>query len=88
MLAITNADSQNVTVEDAHGHNCTPAAILDFPSDGFTREQRRQGWALVHAVIAFYCFWLLALVCDDYFVPAIEMICKGIFICKTTNLFK
>ncbi|XP_053679406.1 sodium/potassium/calcium exchanger 3-like [Anopheles nili] len=56
--------------------NCTPAAIFEFPSDGFTREDRRHGWILVHVVIACYCFWLLAIVCDDYFVPAIELMCK------------
>ncbi|XP_026463670.1 sodium/potassium/calcium exchanger 3-like [Ctenocephalides felis] len=76
LLGLSFTDAKNSSLADDHGHNCTPAAILDFPSDGFTREQRRQGWALVHAVIAFYCFWLLALVCDDYFVPAIEMLCK------------
>ncbi|XP_053687793.1 sodium/potassium/calcium exchanger 3-like [Sabethes cyaneus] len=58
------------------GRNCTPAAIFEFPSDGFTREDRRHGWILVHLLIACYCFWLLAIVCDDYFVPAIELMCK------------
>lgn len=56
--------------------NCTPAAIFEFPSDGFTREDRRHGWIMVHVLIACYCFWLLAIVCDDYFVPAIELMCK------------
>lgn len=56
--------------------NCTPAAIFEFPSDGFTREDRRHGWIAVHVLIAFYCFWLLAIVCDDYFVPTIELMCK------------
>ncbi|XP_055536308.1 sodium/potassium/calcium exchanger 3-like [Wyeomyia smithii] len=58
------------------GRNCTPAAIFEFPSDGFTREDRRHGWILVHLLIACYCFWLLAIVCDDYFVPAIELMGK------------
>lgn len=57
--------------------NCTPAAIFEFPSDGFTREDRRHGWIAVHVLIACYCFWLLAIVCDDYFVPAIELMCKS-----------
>ncbi|XP_058461269.1 sodium/potassium/calcium exchanger 3-like [Malaya genurostris] len=58
------------------GRNCTPAAIFEFPSDGFTREDRRHGWIVIHLLIACYCFWLLATVCDDYFVPAIESMCK------------
>ncbi|XP_053661518.1 sodium/potassium/calcium exchanger 3-like [Anopheles marshallii] len=68
---VTNATDRTETER-----NCTPAAIFEFPSDGFTREDRRHGWILVHVVIACYCFWLLAIVCDDYFVPAIELMCK------------
>lgn len=60
--------------------NCTPAAIFEFPSDGFTRQDRKHGWITVHLLIAAYCFWLLAIVCDDYFVPAIELMCKSMII--------
>ncbi len=55
--------------------NCTRAAILDFPSDGLNRNQRRHGWIVLHILVACYCFWLLAIVCDDYFVPAIGVMC-------------
>lgn len=55
--------------------NCTRAAILEFPSDGLNRNQRRHGWIALHILIACYCFWLLAIVCDDYFVPAIGVMC-------------
>lgn len=61
-------------VED---YNCTPAAILEFPNDGFTRAQRKHGWVLLHFVLACYGFVLLAIVCDDYFVPTIKKICDG-----------
>lgn len=57
--------------------NCTPAAILEFPQDGFTREQRQHGWAILHALLACYFFILLAIVCDDYFVPAIKKMCDS-----------
>lgn len=56
---------------------CTRPAILEFPSDGFTRAQRQHGWFLLHVALACYCFWLLAIVCDDYFVPAIESLCSS-----------
>ncbi|KAB0797587.1 hypothetical protein PPYR_08580 [Photinus pyralis] len=58
--------------------NCTPPAIDEFPSDGFTREQRQKGWILVHVFISFYLFILLAIVCDDFFVPAIKKVCDGL----------
>uniref|UniRef100_V5I968 Sodium/potassium/calcium exchanger 4 n=1 Tax=Anoplophora glabripennis TaxID=217634 RepID=V5I968_ANOGL len=54
---------QNVTP------NCTPAAINEFPPDGFTRQQRQHGFVVLHALLACYLFTLLAIVCDDYFVP-------------------
>lgn len=57
--------------------NCTPAAILDFPPDGFTRDERRSGWIALHLLIACYCFWLIAIVCDDYFVPVIDNLCES-----------
>lgn len=57
--------------------NCTPAAILEFPSDGLTRQERRSGWIVIHALIACYCFWLIAIVCDDYFVPVIDSLCES-----------
>ncbi|XP_049885511.1 sodium/potassium/calcium exchanger 3-like [Pectinophora gossypiella] len=58
------------------GRNCTPAAILEFPPDGFTRSQRQHGFIVVHCVLAVYCFLLLGSVCEQYFVPAIEIICE------------
>ncbi|CAH1183562.1 unnamed protein product [Phaedon cochleariae] len=58
--------------------NCTPPAINEFPPDGFTRSQRQRGWAFLHVVLACYCFTLLAIVCDDYFVPAIKKFCDNL----------
>nr|CAD7426652.1 unnamed protein product [Timema monikensis] len=57
--------------------NCTPPAILDFPPDLFTPEQRRAGAAVLHGVLACYLFVLLAIVCDDYFVPSIKRMCSS-----------
>lgn len=56
--------------------NCTPAAILEFPTDGLTRYQRKHGFIAIHCILAMYCFFLLGTVCEQYFVPAIEMICE------------
>lgn len=61
-------------------YNCTPPAIKEFPPDGFTREQRQAGFVIIHFVIAIYLFLLLAIVCDDYFVPSIKKICEREYI--------
>ncbi|KAL4717834.1 hypothetical protein ACJJTC_000983 [Scirpophaga incertulas] len=58
------------------GKNCTPAAILEFPSDGLTHLQRQHGFIIIHCILAVYCFLLLGTVCEQYFVPAIDMICE------------
>jgi hypothetical protein len=64
--------------------NCTPAAVLDFPPDLFTLEQRQAGAVVVHAVICCYLFVMLALICDDYFVPCIQKMCGR----KCTTFFQ
>ncbi|XP_050306855.1 sodium/potassium/calcium exchanger 3 isoform X2 [Anthonomus grandis grandis] len=62
----------------ASGLNCTPPAIDDFPSDLLTEEQRRDGGILVHIFVSLYLFVALAVVCDNYFVPAVEKICHAL----------
>nr|XP_033341286.1 sodium/potassium/calcium exchanger 4-like isoform X1 [Megalopta genalis]XP_033341287.1 sodium/potassium/calcium exchanger 4-like isoform X2 [Megalopta genalis] len=56
--------------------NCTPPAIKEFPSDGLTRDQRQSGFIVIHFIIAVYMFLLLAVVCDDFFVPSMKKICE------------
>ncbi|XP_077419692.1 sodium/potassium/calcium exchanger 1-like isoform X7 [Vanacampus margaritifer] len=46
----------------------------DYPEDIFSVEQRRQGWVLLHAIGMIYMFVALAIVCDEFFVPALEVI--------------
>lgn len=80
ILNSTTTESTTTTrkpINPSHApKNCTRAAILEVPSDGFTRDQRKQGWIAVHILLACYLFWFLASICDDYFVPAIQSICS------------
>ncbi|XP_060914566.1 sodium/potassium/calcium exchanger 1-like isoform X5 [Labrus mixtus] len=46
----------------------------DFPEDLFSVEQRRRGWVVLHVVGMIYMFAALAIVCDEFFVPALEVI--------------
>lgn len=59
------------------GLNCTPPAIDDFPKDFFTEQQRQDGAVGVHVLVSLYLFVALAVVCDKFFVPAVEKICHG-----------
>ncbi|KAM7015800.1 sodium/potassium/calcium exchanger 1-like isoform 1-T1 [Tautogolabrus adspersus] len=46
----------------------------DFPEDLFSVEQRQQGWVVLHVLGMIYMFAALAIVCDEFFVPALEVI--------------
>ncbi|XP_036975205.1 sodium/potassium/calcium exchanger 3 [Acanthopagrus latus] len=54
------------------------AAIHEFPEDIFTKEQRKKGAVVLHALCAIYMFYALAIVCDDYFVPSLEKISENL----------
>lgn len=47
---------------------------LAEPEDHFTLEQRRHGALLLHLLGLFYMFIGIAIVCDECFVPALEVI--------------
>ncbi|NXA79940.1 NCKX1 protein, partial [Thryothorus ludovicianus] len=46
----------------------------EYPQDLFTVEERRQGWVVLHIFGMMYVFVALAIVCDEYFVPALGVI--------------
>lgn len=56
--------------------NCTPRAVEQFPWDFLTAEQRQNGFIVIHALVAVYMFLALAIVCDRYFVPSLEVLCE------------
>ncbi|OAD59058.1 Sodium/potassium/calcium exchanger Nckx30C [Eufriesea mexicana] len=45
-----------------------------FPDDLFTVHQRRHGAVLLHVVGVVYMFVALAIVCDEFFVPSLDVI--------------
>nr|XP_020474094.1 sodium/potassium/calcium exchanger 2-like [Monopterus albus] len=46
----------------------------DYPTDYFSVEERRQGYVLLHMFGMLYMFIALAIVCDEFFVPALTVI--------------
>ncbi|XP_037102702.1 sodium/potassium/calcium exchanger 1-like isoform X2 [Syngnathus acus] len=51
-----------------------PTRKGEYPEDIFSVEQRRQGWVVLHTVGMIYMFVALAIVCDEFFVPTLEVI--------------
>ncbi|GIY00387.1 hypothetical protein CDAR_200731 [Caerostris darwini] len=64
-LNITN----NNTREEEGEH---PQA--QFPEDLFTQQQRKHGAVVLHVFGLVYMFVALAIVCDEFFVPALDVI--------------
>jgi len=46
-----------------------------FPEDMFTLEERKKGAIILHIICIMYTFVGIAIVCDDYFAMALELIC-------------
>ncbi|XP_005177344.1 sodium/potassium/calcium exchanger 3 isoform X2 [Musca domestica] len=65
-------------LSDTNDINCTQPAIDDFPRDLFTEAQRQSGAVVLHVIASLYLFVALAVVCDEYFVPAVEKICAAL----------
>lgn len=52
----------------------------EYPEDLFTLEQRRQGAVILHTLGMLYMFIALAIVCDEFFVPALTVITEKLVI--------
>lgn len=68
----THQQSRNLLFELV---NCTPPAVNDFPADLFSQQERQQGAIVLHCLAAIYAFLGLALACDEYFVPSLQILC-------------
>nr|NP_001104467.2 uncharacterized protein Dmel_CG12061, isoform D [Drosophila melanogaster]EDP28012.2 uncharacterized protein Dmel_CG12061, isoform D [Drosophila melanogaster] len=57
---------------DIDARNCTLPAIVEFPN-----LMRQKSWIaiVVSTLVSMYLFVILAIVCDDYLVPAMERLC-------------
>uniref|UniRef100_A0A3B4TZ67 Sodium/potassium/calcium exchanger 1 n=1 Tax=Seriola dumerili TaxID=41447 RepID=A0A3B4TZ67_SERDU len=51
-----------------------PGERGEYPEDIFSVEDRRRGWVILHIFGMIYMFVSLAIVCDEFFVPALEVI--------------
>lgn len=53
-----------------------------FPEDLFTMEQRRQGFVVFHIIGVIYMFVALAIVCDEFFVPSLDVVIEKLGIAE------
>ncbi|XP_053406141.1 sodium/potassium/calcium exchanger 2-like isoform X2 [Mercenaria mercenaria] len=56
----------------------TTDAGFQYPPDAFDLEQRRDGAVVLHVIGLIYMFVALAIVCDEFFVPALSVIIQRV----------
>ena len=49
-----------------------------FPPDAFSDDQLKHGAIIFHIIGILYMFYALALVCDEFFVPSLEVIIEKV----------
>ncbi|XP_022091242.1 sodium/potassium/calcium exchanger 3-like [Acanthaster planci] len=58
--------------------NCTPPSIDNFPPNIMSWDVLRHGGFLINLAAVFYIFGILAMVCDNYFMPSLEILCADL----------
>lgn len=76
---VYNSKHHGANVAGLEGHNKTNDNDTDvkrplFPDDLFTTDQRRRGAVILHILGVVYMFVALAIVCDEFFVPSLDVI--------------
>ncbi|KAG7201860.1 hypothetical protein KM043_004577 [Ampulex compressa] len=71
-------EGYNSTLHHHHhskvGGNMSEEKAPLFPEDLFTVQQRRRGAVMLHVFGVVYMFVALAIVCDEFFVPSLDVI--------------
>ncbi|XP_050352622.1 sodium/potassium/calcium exchanger Nckx30C isoform X3 [Nymphalis io] len=73
---LTATDFTDLTGPDPELEERTPL----FPEDLFTDDERRSGAVVLHVIGMGYMFVALAIVCDEFFVPALDVIIERLAI--------
>ncbi|KAK4013598.1 hypothetical protein OUZ56_026151 [Daphnia magna] len=74
----TTSTTATPSLNPFNGTNCTPPAIKEFPRPIIPQYVRAKGGLVVHLLISAYMFLGLSIVCDDYFVPALERMVESL----------
>lgn len=54
--------------------DCVSPQSSEFPDGFFTVQERKDGGLVIYCMIIFYMLLAVAIVCDDYFLPSLEVI--------------
>uniref|UniRef100_A0AC11BBB9 Solute carrier family 24 member 5 n=1 Tax=Ovis aries TaxID=9940 RepID=A0AC11BBB9_SHEEP len=66
---------------------CVISPSSEFPEGFFTKQERADGGIIIYFLIILYMFMAVSFVCDEYFLPSLEIIseCKLLEISTITS---
>ncbi|KAM9765754.1 sodium/potassium/calcium exchanger 5 [Menidia menidia] len=53
---------------------CISTQASEFPEGFFTVQERKDGGLVIYFMLIFYMFLSVSIICDDYFLPSLEVI--------------
>ncbi|XP_040562247.1 sodium/potassium/calcium exchanger 5 isoform X2 [Gallus gallus] len=73
------ARAQRPPTDTENRTDCVPPSS-EFPEGFFTPQERKDGGIVIYFLIILYMFLAASIVCDDYFLPSLEIIteCLGL----------
>ncbi|RXM97457.1 Sodium/potassium/calcium exchanger 5 [Acipenser ruthenus] len=77
-----DAKQTNVAIFAENETRCVPPPSSEFPEAFFTPQERKDGGIVIYFMIIFYMLLAVAIVCEDYFLPSLEMISERVFVTK------
>ncbi|XP_008141334.1 sodium/potassium/calcium exchanger 5 [Eptesicus fuscus] len=57
---------------------CVISPSSEFPEGFFTKQERADGGIVIYFLIILYMFLALSIVCDEYFLPSLELISESL----------
>ncbi|KAM6426273.1 sodium/potassium/calcium exchanger 5 isoform 2-T2 [Liasis olivaceus] len=73
-LPAPGVSAQHLREDPENETRCILSPSSEFPEGFFTPQEREEGGIVIYFIIIFYMFLAVSIVCDDYFLPALEMI--------------
>ncbi|XP_063044439.1 sodium/potassium/calcium exchanger 5 [Engraulis encrasicolus] len=69
-----HSSSHRIRRDTENETDCVSPQSSEFPEGFFTPQERKDGGIIIYFMIIFYMFLAISIVCDDYFLPSLEII--------------
>uniref|UniRef100_UPI00398EE5E0 sodium/potassium/calcium exchanger 5 n=1 Tax=Pristiophorus japonicus TaxID=55135 RepID=UPI00398EE5E0 len=78
--SLDSADRVRRAITADNVTRCVQSPSSEFPEGFFTWDERKEGGIIIHFIIILYMLLAIDIVCEDYFLPSLEVIseCLGL----------